>query len=114
MTTHDISKLPKWAQNRIENLEREVESFPPVKSRTQARNTDVFLQSLVRGNTPMPQFTKFVFEFGDTPGDQSITVGKSERAQMDVLEIYGSGRKGYAIATLPVSSNLLNVFPFEV
>lgn len=57
----DISKLPKWAQQRISILERRLNHLESVQRRVQEGDTDTWLHPWGEDKEPLPPGTPILF-----------------------------------------------------
>ena len=84
---YNVKTLPKWAQSRIETLERSVEYHKKRWDRAQEGKTEVWLQGVALDpETPLPAASHITFRLNDPEDDRSqIQVYVED----DKLHIYG-------------------------
>jgi hypothetical protein len=101
MAEHDLSKLPKWAQQEIsrlraneKHLRRRIEAGP--------EDSNVFAEPYSDSPTPLGKDTTIEFRFGD---------GWHQKFKVDLvgeyLEIYG----GNTLQVEPQASNVVRIRP---
>lgn len=102
-------RLPKWAQEDLQVLRREVLTLQDVirDMRAEIPETDTFISDYVRGDTPLPPGARIDFVVGNHPRATST----SQRIQVYIgqeggLEIQG----GSAVRIEPRASNSLRIF----
>lgn len=96
---HNITKLPKWAQNEIQRLTRDLED-----ARSQLRagpeDSDTFADPYSSAPRPLGKGPTIDFVFGEHWGEQF-----QARLEGKVLRVNG----GNSIAVLPRASNLVEI-----
>ena len=106
--SHDITKLPKWAQSRIEVAERNADYWKAQVFEMEEGDTNVFQQDYTGDpphRKPLARDTTIIF----ITEDSEITVGfRDDRLQV----MSGYGRKT-RLAIGPLSSNLIEVWGIE-
>ncbi|QDH92134.1 hypothetical protein PP629_gp29 [Streptomyces phage Dubu] len=102
-------RLPKWAQERLFQLRREVESLTQVLRELQGQvpETDTFISDYVRGDTPLPPGARIDFQMMN----DGRSTDTSQRIQVYIgqeggLEIQG----GRAVRIEPRASNSLRIY----
>jgi hypothetical protein len=91
MSTHDITKLPKWAQSRIKVLEHDLATYKRRFQRTVDGDTEVFLRAgAFEDDIPLPPKSHVLFKLG---GDREIEVRveQNDDAGFDALYVYAFG-----------------------
>lgn len=103
MNDHDITKLPKWAQHRINKLEADVESLERKITEVETRDTDVFIwQGMMEDDIPLPRGSRIVFR---VDGGDRNNYFHASLIEDGSLEIYG----GASFEISPSSSNVIRV-----
>ena len=96
---HDITKLPKWAQQRIKYAEQTASEALEREKRTVEGDTNVWIdKGYRRDRQPLPEHTRILFELED--GSISVSV---EDGKVYVMAIHGG------LSVYPRSSNTLSM-----
>lgn len=99
---YDLTKLPKWAQNEIDRLQRNVEHWK-AQALAGPETSDTWIEHHAgRGRTPLGEGVHVVFTL---PGGHELQVYREGHQ----LRIAGDGHS--AIAAVPQASNVLWVRP---
>lgn len=109
MADNDVSKLPKWAQRKIAQLEREVEDLSAlVVGDVNPDETNVFIDRF-QDATPLPRGSHVRFNLAssgvEAPWSERVEVYLVDRGGGTVLEIQG----GSAITIQPVATNAAQI-----
>jgi hypothetical protein len=92
--THDVTKLPKWAQRRIETLETQLEQVREANRLQVEGETDIWIQDYSRGDRPLPVNSTIRFDLGDDEIDISVRDHSSGRP---ALYVYVPGSRKYPV-----------------
>ena len=98
---NNLTRLPKWAQTHIANLEHSLASTKRQLVAVETRDTEVFLWAgLTEDHLPLPPRSRIVFKTGPAWDD------KFEVAVRDgLLEVYGN----HQMKVMPWASNRVTV-----
>jgi len=103
-TDYDVTKLPKWAQNRIANLERDL-AYEKGQNLLQVQgDTEVFIADF-EGDIPLPPQSRIKFVYGDRPDDRIEVHVVKDGYRADGVEVYGPA----PFLIEPTSSNIFRL-----
>ena len=96
----DVTKLPEWAQHRIQKLENDVKYYTEMMNGTETKSTHIWWEHIEIENH-IPDNASVVFDLNTN----KVRV----RFLEDGLEVYVDGGIRNRIAVLPKSSNVLKI-----
>lgn len=92
-TTHDLSKLPRWAESRIRNLEAEVASLRAHVNGEDTPETDTYVDDLVGGQLrPLGAAPWLRFHLAPKPtdpGPRGLRSARRGTLDVSITERYG-------------------------
>ena len=107
-------RLPKWAQDELVSLRRQVEDLTAALSTARLEHATIVIESdlrAARGDVRLPEHTRIRFEFPTLYAGRRTSIGVHLRDEHDgrVLDVCGDG----SIVLLPRSSNTVYIRPRE-
>ncbi len=96
-------RLPKWARDHIDRLERDLDRYKAERVRIDTGDTEVFVQGPgVEPDLPLPPHSTVRFVLGETRFDVS--------AEGATLQVYAVGQSGVdTIAVFPRAANSIAI-----
>lgn len=108
MKQHDVTKLPKWAQDRMRVLERDIDHYKQVAYDTGHGDTDIYIRRGLDERYYLPRYSKITFVIDEDKGER-ITVGKTESwAFGQSVQIMAEGASS-TLLSHPQSGNVMIV-----
>ncbi len=93
--THDVTKLPKWAQSEINRLERDLEAAREQNRLQVEGETEVFIHDYP-DNHPLPPNTTISFELDGERIDVDVREHHSGQKALYLYVYGGTGSLGFA------------------
>ena len=104
----DITKLPKWAQSRIQRLERDI-AFYQERLAEGPENSDTFAEPYATPPRPLGRETTVELRLGDNGEAIHVRTERDTRGRRSVY-VYGSNMH---LSVQPLSSNTLRIVASE-
>lgn len=107
--SHDVTRLPKWAQGRIAQAEQSARYWREKMTFADSGDTEVFIRRFGVGNIGLPPESMVSFMVtndDETTGRFDVRLGEDQR-----LEVIGVGAVGLSdqVRVIPRSTNLFYV-----
>ena len=103
---NDISKLPRWAQQRIEIADRDL-AYWRTKAEAGPEDSNTFVHHYKddgsNGGTPLGMNTAIRFDVGER--DYFLV----ELTSDGTLRVHGADRRNGALAVIPKSTNIIEI-----
>ncbi len=108
MRKHDVTTLPKWAQDRMGVLERDIEHYKAVAYETNQGDTDIYIRRGLDERYYLPRYSKVTFVIDEDKGER-ISVGITDSwAFGKSVAVIAEGASS-TLLTHPQSGNVINV-----
>lgn len=98
------ARLPKWAQDEISRLKRDLAAYKAERVRIDSGDTEVFVRGpAMDADLPLPPHSTIVFQLGETRFDVSAegdTVAVRGGSGVDTIAVFPHAANKVAVAAL--------------